>query len=434
MTWFSPWLRGWQYDIFTLETGASFFTLLFYLTMFYIFDLYNVERYYFTLDMILRMSIAVCFAGFFSIFLFFYIPQFGFSRSIFLIQILLVWFLSSTVRLLFIKLFLNYNDKKDVLVLGAGESGLALYNLLKDNMSPYRIVGFVDDNPKSFSDCSDCPPILGRTEDLLDIIKSRGIKILILAISRNNFPKLIRDILKARLQGIQIIEMPTLFERFTNKIPVEHIDDGWLVFTEGFNLISKEYLWNLKHLFDFFISLIMLIIFAPIMLVIAILIRIDSPGPVLFIQKRVGLNGKIFDIFKFRSMKVDSEIQGAVWASENDIRITRIGKLLRFLRIDELPQLLNVFQGEMSLIGPRPERPEFVKELEIGIPYYHIRHTVRPGITGWAQVNYPYGASQKDALNKLEYDLFYIKNMSLLLDFKIILKTIGVILFGQGAR
>jgi len=181
-------------------------------------------------------------------------------------------------------------------------------------------------------------------------------------------------------------------------------------------------------------SIFLMLVSFPVFIFTAVAIRLDSGDPIFFKQQRVGKENRLFTIWKFRSMVQNAESDGAVWARENDFRITRMGKWIRLLRIDELPQLFNVLRGDMSLIGPRPERPEFVNDLEQQIPYYRIRHCVRPGITGWAQLNYRYGASVEDALHKLEYDLYYIKSMSILLDFNILLKTIGVVIFGQGAR
>jgi len=225
-----------------------------------------------------------------------------------------------------------------------------------------------------------------------------------------------------------------VFEGLTRRVPVEHIHDEWLLFAGGFYLISKEYLQKVKRLIDFTFSSLLLTVSLPLVGVTALAIKLDSKGPIFYKQKRIGKGGSEFIAWKFRSMVENAEQRGVVWAKQNHKRVTRVGKVLRLLRIDEIPQLFNVFRGEMSLIGPRPERPEFVKELETQILYYTVRHTVRPGITGWAQVNYRYGASVEDALRKLEYDLYYIKNMSLLLDLKIMLKTIGVVIFGQGAR
>ena len=276
--------------------------------------------------------------------------------------------------------------------------------------------------------------MLGSTDQLIEIAALKGVDIAILAITHDRPEELIDRVIKARLHGLTITDVPAIYEELNAAIPVEHLRHDWLLFTSGFYLISKQYIQRSKRLIDFASSTLLLIVSAPIMLLAAIAIKLESHGPVFFRQERVGKDGEVFLAFKFRSMKESAENEGVVWAAEDDPRVTRVGKVIRFFRIDELPQILNIFRAEMSLIGPRPERPEFVRELESRIPFYSIRHAVRPGITGWAQVKYGYGASVEDALNKLEYDLFYLKNMSILLDIKILLKTIGVVLFGQGAR
>jgi exopolysaccharide biosynthesis polyprenyl glycosylphosphotransferase len=218
------------------------------------------------------------------------------------------------------------------------------------------------------------------------------------------------------------------------RIPVQHIQDQWLLLSDGFYLLSKEYVQKFKRILDFLVSGMLLVLSTPLMAVTALAIRLESPGPIFYQQERMGKDCKVFTVFKFRSMRVDAEAHGAKWAQKRDPRVTRIGRWIRIFHIDELPQIWNVFLGEMSLVGPRPERPEFVRELESKIPYYCVRHTAVPGITGWAQVEYPYGASLEDALRKLEYDVYYIKNMSIFLDFKILLRTVGVVLLGEGAR
>jgi len=276
--------------------------------------------------------------------------------------------------------------------------------------------------------------VRGKTSQLKEIGKETGATISFLAITKARPKELIKTILDARLEGMTFKDMPAVFEDITKSVPVEHIRDDWLVFADGFNLITKPYVQKIKRLADFSISGVLLLLSLPVILLTVLAIRIDSPGPIFFKQQRVGKGGKPFTAWKFRSMSQDAEKNGAQWALKEDPRTTRVGRIIRILRIDELPQIYNVFLGDMSLIGPRPERPEFVKQLEAEIPYYGIRHSVRPGITGWAQVNYPYGASVEDSLRKLEYDIYYIKNMSLILDAKIVLKTIGVVLFGQGAR
>lgn len=434
-TYLAPIIRlGQALPIFDLHTGASFFTLFFYIIMLYIFDFYNVNRQFWSKDSMFRITLAIGIAGFFAGFVFYSLPQWKYGRGIFLMQMVLVWFFLFGWRLIFSLIYPISVQREDVLVLGAGKSGTALYNLLKGPTSPYRIVGFLDDDPAKQSKTVGSPMVLGPTDRLLEIAAQRRIKTAILAITHERPAGLIHNILQARMKGMRIIEMPTLYEGLTRRVPIKHIYDGWLLFADGFHFLSKEYVQRVKRLIDLGVSSLLLLITLPITAITALAIRLDSPGPVFFKQERVGKDGNIFTLWKFRSMCQDAERNGAVWAQKNDPRVTRVGKWIRLLRIDEIPQLWNVFRGEMSLIGPRPERPELVKELERQIPYYFIRHSVRPGITGWAQVNYPYGASVEDALIKLEYDLYYIKNMSIILDLKIILKTIGVVILGQGAR
>ena len=425
---------GHAINVFHHYTGATTFTMFLYLVMLYIFDLYNLNRNFNSRDSAFRTLLAVMIAGFFAAFLFYSLPRWRYGRGIFLIQMIMVWFLLNGWRWVFSILFPAAMGKEKTLVLGAGRCGTALYELLKSRISPYRVAGFLDDDPGKLQKNVGSPAVLGRTDQLIEIAARRKVKTAIVAITHNRPKRLIRSILEAKLKGINILEMPTVFEGLTRRIPVEHIHDEWLLFAGGFYLISKEYLQKVKRLIDFAFSSLFLTLSLPVLGITALAIKLDSRGPIFYKQNRLGRGGSEFTLWKFRSMVVKAEENGAVWAKANDTRVTRAGKVIRLLRVDEIPQLFNVFRGEMSLIGPRPERPEFVKELEAQVPYYAVRHTVRPGITGWAQVNYRYGASVEDTLRKLEYDLYYIKNMSLLLDLKIMLKTIGVVIFGQGAR
>ena len=218
------------------------------------------------------------------------------------------------------------------------------------------------------------------------------------------------------------------------RTPVEHINDEWLLLEDGFNLNTRKLPRRLKRTMDIVLAVGLLLVLWPLLLITAVVVRLDSPGPAIYRQTRVGLKNKNFTLYKFRSKRLDAEKDGAVWAVKNDPRVTKVGGFIRKVRLDELPQLINVIKGDMSFVGPRPERPEFVAALSEKIPYYYIRHTVKPGITGWAQVSYPYGASVEDSRMKLEYDLYYIKRMSLFFDFKVFLRTVGVILFPSGAR
>ena len=246
--------------------------------------------------------------------------------------------------------------------------------------------------------------------------------------------QLIKTLMKLRLEGYPILNMHDFFENVWLKIPLLHLRDQWFIVENGFLLLHNPIGLRMKRILDILFSLTLMLALAPLVLLVAIAIKLFDLGPIFYAQKRTGKRGTTFTLYKFRSMSVDAERENPQWARERDPRVTKIGRILRLTRIDELPQLWNVLKGEMSFIGPRPERPEFNSKLEKTIPYYNLRHLVKPGITGWAQVLYPYGASEKDALEKLQYDLFYLKNYSLLLDFSIIIKTIRVVFFGKGSR
>ena len=269
--------------------------------------------------------------------------------------------------------------------------------------------------------------------DLCDSAKQAHVKKIIIAMEekRGNFP--LAQLLRCRTEGIEILEGTSFYEMLMGKLYVHQINPAWLIFSEGFR--KSRFKSFAKRSGDLILSVLMLIMLSPLMLITAVLIRLESQGPIIFSQERTGQYGKPFKIKKFRSMVADAEKKtGPVWAGENDDRITRVGRVIRKLRIDELPQLWNVFRGEMSFVGPRPERQHFIRELEKQIPYYSERCTVKPGLTGWAQVCYPYGASVEDAVEKLNYDLFYIKNLTFFLDLLVIFRTVKIVLFGKGAR
>ena len=241
------------------------------------------------------------------------------------------------------------------------------------------------------------------------------------------------DLLECKLSGINVIEGMTFWERETGRIDVSNAGAGWLAFSDGFTQDTPRR--TLKRAGDFLVSLSFLIAILPTLLLVALLIKLESPGPIFYRQERVGLNGKVFKVWKLRSMRVDAERDGVPqWAKKVDDRVTRVGKFIRKTRLDEVPQILNVLSGDMSFIGPRPERPFFVDQLREQIPFYDLRHRVRPGITGWAQINYPYGASVEDSRMKFSYDLYYLKKNDIFMDFAILMQTVRVILFADGAR
>jgi sugar transferase (PEP-CTERM system associated) len=249
---------------------------------------------------------------------------------------------------------------------------------------------------------------------------------------RQQFP--LKELLDCRLAGVEVVELASFLERETGKVYLDILIPSWMIFGTGFRRdVFRRFS---ERAFDLGASLLLLVVALPVMVLTALAIKLEEgfSAPVFYGQPRVGYAGRVFRVLKFRSMRVDAEKNGARWATENDDRVTRVGRFIRKVRIDELPQLLNVFSGHMSFVGPRPERPEFVKGLNESIPYYDVRHAVKPGITGWAQLCYPYGASELDASEKLQYDLYYVKNHSLVFDILILLQTVDVILLGKGAR
>ena len=245
-------------------------------------------------------------------------------------------------------------------------------------------------------------------------------------------PKLTGKLLQYKLEGLQYYNYLEFYETYENKLPISHLSPKWFLENTGFEIYHNNFNLKAKRLLDLFFAMLIGIFAAPVIILAAIIVKLESKGPIFFIQERIGEGNKKFNIVKFRSMTTDAEKVGPQWASKNDNRVTKFGKIMRATRIDELPQLWNVLRGEMSFVGPRPEREFFIQQLEKEIPYYNLRHTVKPGLTGWAQVMYPYGASVEDAYRKLQYDLYYIKHHSIPFDVKVLLKTVTIVIFGKG--
>jgi sugar transferase (PEP-CTERM system associated) len=276
-------------------------------------------------------------------------------------------------------------------------------------------------------------PILGSASEMETIAKQHAISRIIVALDDHRGVLPTRELVTLKVQGLRVDDASSALSALTGRIALRSVKPSWFIFSEGF----ERSRWNdlVKRVLDLVAGVVGLAVSLPIMILIALAVRLDSKGPVIYRQIRVGRMGKCFDVLKFRSMIVDAEKEnGAQWASDNDVRTTRVGRFLRKYRLDELPQFINVIRGDMSFVGPRPERPCFVEDLRKSILYYDERHSVRPGLTGWAQVQYTYGASTEDAFRKLEYDLFYLKNMSLTFDLAIIFQTIRIVLAGQGGR
>jgi sugar transferase (PEP-CTERM system associated) len=376
---------------------------------------------------------AIILAGIYLVF-----PKTIVGSGIFAVSIVFVIILIVSWRF-FYALILNhgiFNQK--IILLGSGSLAQNIFNEVETRKdSGYAIAVNVQDSLEDLDfSCQQrqTETICKKDYDgLCELADQLSIKKVVVAIKERRGALPLRELLKCRVEGIDVIEGTTFYEMLAGKLIVDQINPAWIIFSKGFYKSRTRRF--IKHSVDLIISLGMLILFTPLIIVTAILIKIDSSGSVLFSQERVGKNKKLYMLYKFRSMVEDAEEQsGPVWASDNDKRITRIGSVIRKWRIDEIPQLWNVLKGDMSFVGPRPEREFFVKKLEEVIPYYGERFSVKPGITGWAQVCYGYGSSVDDAVEKVNYDLFYIKNMSSFMDLMIILRTIKIVLFGKGAR
>jgi len=420
-------------NIFSYHTGPTIFILLASVLSFYIFNLYDIPRFKKSGETAIRLVAGVSLANILAGFVSYVFGHWQFPQGLFILQAVISYPLLFGLRKLSSAMHAS-GDKERVLIVGIGDSARELASVMGGKGGNYQVVGYVVDNKEQWGVAPDGLFIAGPVGNILSIAEAQQAKTIVLADEPQNLIAHMDVLLRARLSGIVVEEMVNAYERVTDRIPVRFIQDRWLLLEQGFSLYSKEVVRKLKRTMDIMISSLLLLLLWPLLLVVSVLIHRDSPGPSIFRQARVGEGKKEFTLYKFRSMVQDAEKNGAVWAEQNDTRVTKIGHWIRRFRIDELPQLFNVLKGDMSLVGPRPERMEFVKQLEQTIPYYYLRHTVKPGITGWAQIMYPYGATEEDALRKLEYELFYIKNMSLLLDVKILCRTLGVMIFGEGAR
>lgn len=323
--------------------------------------------------------------------------------------------------------------RRRILVFGTGYQALAVKRALDHSDPSAEIIGFF---PGANEDQPQVTPnmILSRDMSLTDTAHTLNADEIVVALSERRGGSMpLRELLDCKLQGIRVLDLASHFEQTLGQIRLDSLYAGWLIFGEGFR--QGSFRTAIKRLFDIICASILIVFAFPVMFITAALIVIEDGLPLLYRQERVGLNGRLFYVIKFRSMRRDAEKDGKpIWAQAQDSRVTRIGQIIRKLRIDELPQLFSVIKGDMSLVGPRPERPFFVDQLTKEIPFYAVRHSVKPGVTGWAQVRYHYGATVEDSAEKLQYDLYYVKNHSLLLDIVILFETIGVVLTGKGAH
>ncbi len=362
-------------------------------------------------------------------FVFYVLPSFFLGRGAFGLSFLMALTGVSLARFFYLRLAQNQMVKRRVLVLGAG-SRASKVDALEKNGS-FQVLGHLPLDGVEF--IANKGKILSSAEPLESIVKRLRVEEIVVGIRDRRRRLPIQELLKLKLNGISIIDLSSFFERETGRIQLESLNPSWLIFGDGFKQgIFKR---TVKRLFDIGASSVLLIIAAPVMAITAFLIYQEDKGPVFYRQERVGQNGRVFKLLKFRSMRPDAEGDGVPkWAQKNDDRVTGVGRVIRKIRVDELPQVFNVLKGDMSFVGPRPERPYFVEQLTKHTFYYSYRHTIKPGITGWAQVRYPYGASVEDAMEKLQYDLYYVKNNSLFLDMIILFQTARVLLWNDGAR
>lgn len=397
------------------------------------FGLYQVNVRRNRMDTFLRLLLSFAFGGVGLLVLFYLIPQTYIGRGVLLIALTLALAGVIIVRLLSERLFSADLFKRKVLVLGAGVNAELLQQRMRRRVDRQSFVleGFVPLPgqqvmvPESMVIRPDLP--------LVDYALSMQIDEIVVAPDERRGGLPMADMLACVQRGITMTDLSTFFEREAGMVKLDVVDPSWLVFSGGFDQSSIRRLS--KRFFDLLASAALLLVAWPFMLVVALAVWLETGAPIFYSQTRVGQGGKPFDVIKFRSMRVDAEGDGkARWATKNDDRTTRVGRFIRLTRLDELPQLFNVLRGDMSFVGPRPERPQFVDQLNQEIRYYDIRHSVKPGLTGWAQLRYPYGASVRDAEEKLKFDLFYVKNQGLLFDVMIMLQTVEVVLFGRGAR
>jgi sugar transferase (PEP-CTERM system associated) len=410
------------------------FVIIFQICIYYS-DLYNLHTMRTRYEQLLRVGQSLG-AGCLVLGIVYYIfPSLLIGRGVFFISTALAATFVMVSRIALDRAWQFAAPKQNILILGTQEMAVTVARELmrRDDLN-LQLVGFVQtagtpgNQQELFGQA-----IVGSADNLEAIATEHRVARIIVALEDRRLKMPTRDLVKLRVQGIRVEDAHSTISSLTGRVWLNTVQPSWFVFSDGFHR-SKTTL-VLKRLVDLSFGLVGLVLSLPVMALVAIAIRLDSKGPVIFRQKRVGYRGKCFELLKFRSMYVDAEQEnGAEWARKDDPRITRVGRFIRKFRLDELPQFINVIRGDMSFVGPRPERPVFVDQLRQEISYYDERHSVRPGITGWAQVEYDYGGNVEGAFRKLEYDLFYLKNMSVLFDFAIMLRTIRIVLTGSGSR
>ena len=398
---------------------------------FYYNDLYDLTVVHSSRELLIRLIQAAGAASIIIALLYLVVPSLAIGNGIF-VSSLVIFLLAIVVwRLLFNRLAYASQLEERVLIVGTGATArLVAREIQAQHDFGYRVIGFINDQGGSQALVNG--GLVGTSEDIPRLVRDYDVSRIVVGLSDRRGRLPISELLQAKLSGTRVEDATTTYERLTGKILVDDLKPSWLIFSDGF-VVSR---WTrfVKRVFDLTLASVGFLLALPFTLLTALAVYLDSDGPVLYCQERVGEHGRTFTVYKFRSMRVDAERGTPRWATDGDNRVTRVGRFIRITRLDELPQLWNVLRGDMSFVGPRPERPFFVEQLEREIPFYQQRHSVKPGITGWAQVKYQYGSSVEDAMEKLRYDLYYIKHLSIALDISIVFDTVKVILFGKGAK
>jgi sugar transferase (PEP-CTERM system associated) len=419
------------YEGVALKGAVSVLALL---ISFYYNDLYGGHSPRSVTNLALRLIQSFVMAGVILSLLYYAFENLELGRGIFLLHPPIALVALMGWRMTYYWALQQDSFVENVLILGTGSTAIGLAReLVGHKKEGFRVVGFLSQDPSEVGKSLFNPSVVGTFDELVRVAELRRVHSVVVALEDQRGKLPLSDLVTCKLRGVRVAQADEFFETLTGQIPVRQLRPSSIIFSPGFR--KPRFFNNTRRVVEFILGAIGLVLSAPFLLLAAVAIALESGFPILFRQERVGEHGKTFMLMKLRTMRQDAEKNGAVWASANgDPRITRVGQFLRKTRIDELPQFLNVLKGDMSFVGPRPERPVFVEELEALIPYYGERHSVKPGITGWAQVRNGYTSSVEESEAKLRYDLYYIKNMSFWLDLQIVLDTFKVIVFGRGAR
>ncbi len=423
---------------FPLRAGAFAFVILMSMVAMGQYQTPPLQGKFLLPGILTRVLISMILGGLGLFVLYYLIPELLLGRGLLAYSLICAFVGVVLTRLVFYHTVDTRLLRRKILILGTGKvvegmfDGVHPTRALTPPNASYSIHGFV-----AFANEEPIVPeqfIVKPGNSLADYCQAYDIEEIVLAISDRRKKLPVDDLLNCKLSNVNVIDLVSFWERELGMVRIDMLNPSWMIFTDGCKRGGFDQF--IRRLFDFAASSLILAMMFPILILTALAIFIESgfKGPIFYSQERVGLNGKTFKLLKFRSMITNAEKDGAQWAAANDTRITAVGKFIRKTRIDELPQIINIFKGDMSIVGPRPERPEFVEKLDKSIPFFSTRHRVKPGLAGWAQLKYPYGASEDDAYNKLQYDLYYVKNHSFLMDLFVLLQTVEVILLGKGAR